>query len=162
MSSDNDKPSDDTLDSQIKWQVQLLQDNDIETFESCQGGTGHVFHYPTIRFHGGAGEGPRAFGILTSHGFQCAAVGRYWDVLGDVMHGPYWEIILAESKNPSPTLDALDRDAIDSAIAIRQRSPIPNGTGPLRDRVIAEICRGWMEMLGQWNGPVGPEMEGKE
>lgn len=57
-------------------------------------------------------------------------------------------------------LDKLDRDAICTAIAVRQRAPLPPGVGSLRGRVIAEICRGWLDMLGEWDGPIKPLEEG--
>lgn len=58
-------------------------------------------------------------------------------------------------------LDQLDKDAIDSAIANRQRAPLPPGFGSLRGRILAEICRGWLEMIGKWNGPIQTD-EGDE
>lgn len=45
--------------------------------------------------------------------------------------------------------DELDYAAIQQAVAQRQRWGIlPDGEGDMAGRVLAEICRGWMEMLG--------------
>lgn len=45
-------------------------------------------------------------------------------------------------------LDELDHDAIRRALAIRQGWRIlPDGEGDIAGRLLAEICRGWEEML---------------
>jgi hypothetical protein len=41
------------LDSGIRDAVLLLRENGIETIESCQGGNGHAYPEPTVRFAGG-------------------------------------------------------------------------------------------------------------
>jgi len=44
--------------------------------------------------------------------------------------------------------DAIDFDAIQNAISRRQAMQcLPEGGGNTAGRVIAEICRGWIEML---------------
>lgn len=49
--------------------------------------------------------------------------------------------------------DELDAKAIHEAIARRQRRRImPDGDGNMAGRVIAEICRGWMELLDNLPG----------
>ena len=40
------------LDPGIRKAVERLQAEGIETFESCEGGSGHAFPEPTIRFYG--------------------------------------------------------------------------------------------------------------
>lgn len=40
------------LDSGIRNYVLILRSGGIETFESCEGGEGHVFPEPTVRFLG--------------------------------------------------------------------------------------------------------------
>ena len=47
------------LDVGIAPFVLVLMDAGIETFESCQGGAGHSYPVPTVRFHGKRGEGFR-------------------------------------------------------------------------------------------------------
>lgn len=37
--------------------METLIAHGIETFESCQGGSGHSFPEPTVRFEGGLAEG---------------------------------------------------------------------------------------------------------
>jgi hypothetical protein len=48
------------LDAGILPVVQVLAQNGVETFESCEGGEGHAFYEPTVRFHGNHAEGFRA------------------------------------------------------------------------------------------------------
>lgn len=51
------------LDPGIFLVVRILREHGIETFESCEGGKGHVFYVPTVRFGGGHAEGPKAGGV---------------------------------------------------------------------------------------------------
>lgn len=54
--------------------------------------------------------------------------------------------------------DQLDFDAIQKAIARRQTfCSMPEGGGNLAGRLVAEICRGWMEMLDAAAGQEGDE-----
>ena len=48
------------IDAGIRKEVDVLSRNGIETFESCEGGDGHAFFEPTIRFHGDQSEGFKA------------------------------------------------------------------------------------------------------
>ena len=50
------KPPYDSLDDGIREAVRILAEAGIETFESCQGGDGHAYSEPTIRFHGERGR----------------------------------------------------------------------------------------------------------
>lgn len=52
-----------TVDPGIAPYVAVLRAAGVETFESCQGGDGHAFPEPTIRFHGEHAEGFRALGV---------------------------------------------------------------------------------------------------
>ncbi|MER8950228.1 hypothetical protein [Mesorhizobium sp. M0809] len=84
------------MDAGIAPYVHVLRREGIETYESCQGGPGHVFPEPTIRFHGGRGEGFKAFAIATTHGLPVYAVRRIWTVDDGELTGPFWEIVFRE------------------------------------------------------------------
>ena len=43
-----------TLDRGIRDQVAALRECVVETFESCEGGPGHAYPEPTVRFYGEA------------------------------------------------------------------------------------------------------------
>jgi len=51
------------LDQGIATTVRLLVNAGVETFESCQGGEGHAYPLPTVRFHGPPAEGFRAYAV---------------------------------------------------------------------------------------------------
>src|ERR1035438_3087165 len=68
------------LDRGISKAVRILQANGIETFESCEGGAGHAFTEPTIRFHGGPETGWKAIGVCLSYGFPVLCLRRVWYV----------------------------------------------------------------------------------
>ncbi|MEK6703020.1 MAG: hypothetical protein AABZ53_12205 [Planctomycetota bacterium] len=73
--------------------VECLSNAGIETFESCEGGHGHAYTEPTIRFHGGTGEGFRALAIAQKHGLPVSEIRRTWPINNDEPTGPHWEIV---------------------------------------------------------------------
>jgi hypothetical protein len=80
------------IDPGIRRQVRVLSENGIETTESCEGGKGHSFAEPTVRFSGGQAEGFRALGIALQHGLKVAELRRYWSIQDGEPVGPYWEM----------------------------------------------------------------------
>jgi hypothetical protein len=84
------------LDEGIARAVGLLRAAGVHTFESCQGGPGHAYPEPTIRFHGATGEGWRALGVLLDCNLPIRDLRRTWPVLGGVPTGPYWEVTFTE------------------------------------------------------------------
>jgi hypothetical protein len=83
-----------TLDPGIAPYVDVLDANGVETFESCEGGDGHCFAEPTVRFFGGRGEGFRALAVALQIGpLPVKAIRRYWRVGSDgAPEGPNWEM----------------------------------------------------------------------
>jgi hypothetical protein len=84
------------LDPGIAPFVLALREQGVETFESCQGGCGHAFSEPTIRFAGQREEGFRALALALERGFPVGAVRRYWAVIDGEPCGPDWEIVFRE------------------------------------------------------------------
>ena len=80
------------LDAGISRYVEVLHGAGIETFESCEGGLGHSYLEPTIRFHGDRMVGFKAFAVATEHNFPVATLRRIWPVIDGEPTGPYWEI----------------------------------------------------------------------
>jgi hypothetical protein len=80
------------IDRGIASAVKLLSDAGIETYESCEGGEGHAFTEPTIRFYGGKAEGYRAAGIALQLGLPVTALRRFWSVIDGELTGPHWEL----------------------------------------------------------------------
>ncbi len=65
----------------------------IKTYESCEGGEGHSYAEPAIRFYGERGEGFRALAVALQWGFPVRAVRRIWTIDEDGHpHGPEWEM----------------------------------------------------------------------
>ena len=88
--SDFDPP----LDEGIRAFVECLVGSGIETFESCQGGNGHAYTEPTVRFHGHRAEGYRAVAVALGAGFKVKELRRVWPLLDGELTGPYWEMTL--------------------------------------------------------------------
>ena len=80
------------LDKGIERAVILFNQAGIETYESCDGGTGHADLEPTIAFHGGRGEGFRAFAVAVQNGLLVSELRRVWCIIDGEPTGPYWHI----------------------------------------------------------------------
>lgn len=85
------------LDPGIKKYVERLQDSGIETFESCEGGKGHAYPEPAVRFHGGPEAGWRALAVCLDYRLPITTLRRIWHVLDtNQPTGPYWEIVFSQ------------------------------------------------------------------
>jgi hypothetical protein len=80
------------LDKGICRAVRVLREAGVETFESCQGGEGHAYPEPTVRFHGDAGAGWHALSVLISLDFPIGDLRRTWPYTYGAPTGPYWEV----------------------------------------------------------------------
>jgi hypothetical protein len=80
------------LDEGIRNVVEILIECGVETFESCQGGDGHSFPEPTVRFEGEMSEGLRALSVALAYGFPVAELRRTWRIQDGMLHGPWWEM----------------------------------------------------------------------
>jgi hypothetical protein len=85
------------IDPGIVRAVAILRDAGVETFESCEGGEGHAFPEPTIRFHGTIEAGWRALAVCLSYGLPVRSVARVWSI--EEQHeptGPDWRLVFRE------------------------------------------------------------------
>jgi hypothetical protein len=81
------------IDVGIRQAVQRLQENGIETCESCEGGSGHAYPEPTVAFYGTPEAGWRAVAVCLGYGLPVRSLRRVWDVLeANEPTGPHWEI----------------------------------------------------------------------
>jgi hypothetical protein len=80
------------LDPGIAVAVRRLNECGVETFESCQGGEGHAYSEPTVRFFGERSEGFRAFAVAVQWGLRVSEVRRVWPINDGEPTGPWWEL----------------------------------------------------------------------
>ena len=82
------------MDLGIVRAVKLLTEAGIETYESCEGGPGHAYPQPTVRFYGESEAGWRALAVCLAHGLPTLALRRVWKILtnGEPV-GPDWELV---------------------------------------------------------------------
>lgn len=80
------------LDHGIVEAVTVLRQGSIETFESCEGGEGHAYPEPTVRFHGDIAEGMRALAIALRAGLPVLDLRRVWPIVDNEPTGPWWEL----------------------------------------------------------------------
>lgn len=83
------------LDPGIRRAVEVLQAAGVETFESCQGGDGHAYPEPTVRFHGHRDAGFRALAATMEVGLVVIALRRTWPIIDGEPTGPWWELTFA-------------------------------------------------------------------
>lgn len=98
MKNEYNPAEDMNLDTLIAPIVTILREGGVETFESCQGGEGHFFHEPTVRFYGGQAEGFRALAYAQQHGLIAMDLRRYWSIQDGEPHGPWWEMTFLLSR----------------------------------------------------------------
>jgi len=87
-----DRNYDPPLDPGIVEAVRVLWEAGIETFESCEGGLGHSYAEPTVRFHGYQGDGFRALAAAFEAGLPVVELRRVWPVIEGEPTGPWWEL----------------------------------------------------------------------
>jgi hypothetical protein len=80
----------------IRRAVELLQKHDIFTVESCEGGEGHSYPEPTIKFTGTPTTGWKALVVCLDYGLPIRDLRQMWRVSENVPTGPCWEITFRE------------------------------------------------------------------
>lgn len=91
------------LDPEIERAVRVLLAGGVETFESCQGGPGHAFAEPTVRFHGEQSAGWRALTVAQENGLPVLALRRAWSIQDGEPNGPYWELVFRSGADQAGT-----------------------------------------------------------
>lgn len=80
------------LDKGIQHEVEILVEGGIETYESCEGGIGHCYPEPTVRFHGERSEGFKALAIALQNDLKPSNLRRIWPIIDGEPVGPTWEM----------------------------------------------------------------------
>lgn len=88
------------LDEGIREFVEIMIAHGVETCESCQGGEGHSYAEPTIRFEGALSEGLRAASVALAYRLPVSRLRRTWSIADGMLHGPWWEMTFT---TPRPT-----------------------------------------------------------
>jgi hypothetical protein len=81
-----------SLDEGIRDAVRILAESGVETFESCQGGEGHAYPEPTIRFHGQREAGWKALAVAQAVRLGVLELRRVWPINDGEPTGPWWEM----------------------------------------------------------------------
>jgi hypothetical protein len=89
---------DPALDPGIEQVVIALRRAGVETFESCEGGAGHAYAEPTVRFHGEVAEGFRALAAAIEARLNVVTLRRAWPIIDGEPTGPWWELTFAGLK----------------------------------------------------------------
>ena len=86
------------LDPGIAEAVHVLREAGIETFESCEGGTGHSYLEPTVRFDGERSAGFRALAAALCVRLPVSDLRRVWPIVDGEPTGPWWELTFSPTK----------------------------------------------------------------
>lgn len=86
------------LDRWISYAVKVLRDAGVETYESCEGGRGHSFPEPTVRFCGNQTAGFKALSVAGDFGLPVASLRRFWSVNDGEPVGPDWEMTFVRTR----------------------------------------------------------------
>ena len=84
------------LDEGIRYATELLRAYGFHTYESCEGGEGHAYREPTVRFKGSSTIGYAAISTMFMYGLPVRALRRFWGVHDGELWGPDWEIAFSE------------------------------------------------------------------
>jgi hypothetical protein len=88
------------LDAGIKRYVEILFAGGVETFESCEGGEGHSYPEPTVRFHGPRAAGFHALSVAQHHALPVDELRRVWPINDGEPTGPWWELTFSQTSRP--------------------------------------------------------------
>lgn len=80
------------VDEGIRDAVLALRAVGVETYESCEGGPGHAYYEPSVRFHGDQSEGYRALSAAIAANLPVGELRRVWMVIDGEPNGPWWEL----------------------------------------------------------------------
>jgi hypothetical protein len=96
------------IEDGIKKAVYTLERAGVETYESCQGGEGHAFPEPTVRFHGDQGEGLRALNVALQAGLKVSELRRVWTVIDGEAVEPSWEMTFVSAPHMANVCEYFD------------------------------------------------------
>ena len=95
------------LDRWVRFAVLMLRQAGIQTYESCQGGAGHAFPEPTVRFEGTKSDAFRAVAAVRAHGLPAHHLRQFWRLNEHGAERPAWEMTFY----PLTRLVAIQRQA---------------------------------------------------
>lgn len=86
------------LDPGIRFAVRVLHAHGIETGQSCEGGKGHVYSYPTIEFAADADDakGFTALGYLQMYNLPVDSVSIRWGIVRGLPYEKLWRITFSK------------------------------------------------------------------
>jgi hypothetical protein len=145
----------DGLDPGIAPFVEVLWSAGLDTYESCEGGHGHSYPQPAVRFRGGRTEGFWALHVAVQNGLPVAAIRRFWSVdRSGEPTGPYWEMAFRELANPGLRTDGNEVDSPLPAPDVRaicpSRSRTRTGRGTPHDDLVGTPGCSYEKRRSSW------------
>lgn len=88
------------LDKGIERAVVTLCEAGVDTFESCEGGKGHAYPEPTVRFRGSDRDAQKALDAAMSQRLPVAELRKTWPMIDGRRTGPWWEMTFVSISQP--------------------------------------------------------------
>src|SRR5688572_20875213 len=90
-----EKREDHWIDAGIRFPLRVIHAAGVSTNQSCEGGSGHAYHVPTIDLDGDDGAGLIAVAALRGYGIDVSSLARVW-LIADGMpsQAPIWRVEL--------------------------------------------------------------------
>lgn len=87
------------LDKGIRFPVRVVNAAGIRTNQSCQGGSGHSYPYPSIDIEDSPTVGFAVLHALEQYGIRCRAINRHWriDAEDGTVADVFWRIELRKA-----------------------------------------------------------------
>ena len=86
------EPPYDNMDPEIVPVVRLLQEHGVMTLESCQGGPGHAYGYPTVLFDGERDTAKLVRQLTREHGLRPIRIHLRRELFYPIK--PFWKLTL--------------------------------------------------------------------
>lgn len=112
------------LDAGIARAVHIVNEANVFTYESCEGGEGHAFPEPTVRFSGNRSEAFRALAALLDYGLRVFEMRHVWRIEDGDLTGPSWDIVFIDKLEPP---DAAFAEQLEHDRIMRAESITPTG-----------------------------------
>jgi len=146
------------LDPGIAHAVIVLRENGIETYESCEGGVGHAYPYPCVRFYGTDAAGWRALELAITYRLEVTRLDRVWRVENDHPVGPIWEMRFRRASRPCSRTTHIDPNCLCQTPSSLEESAARSGNPKRRDTRLgrSDLSSG----TGLMESPRSPSLSG--
>ncbi|HEY7831779.1 MAG TPA: hypothetical protein VIC06_14550 [Solirubrobacteraceae bacterium] len=134
------------MDPGIVHIVRLFKEHDIETCQSCQGGEGHSYTWPTVDIYG---DPWKALSVCNNHALPVHTVSHQWDIENGEPTGQFWRIEFSPAKLAPLQRQWCAQEARDRAEYLAWLKAHPEAGSPARSPTASRSAHAASRSLGQ-------------